>query len=218
MVRQDRFAGHGRRGVRENPCLGTLAGAPLATVWPAGSVDEDARSALRAAFVLGPERTRQQDAELGIRQLADIAVRALSPAINDPTTATLSIDRLGQLLVRAASRVETEVIAGSGGAHVFLRGPSFARLVDVAFTQIRHYGAGDAVVATHLMTTMSEVARRVPSGQRAPLRDQATALLAEARQSLAVPSDVTRVEAATGWLAEEDALTPTPLPLRRERG
>ena len=202
------------------PLIGTflLAGAPLATVWPVGSVDEAARSALRAAFVLGPERTRQQDAELGIRQLADIAVRALSPAINDPTTATLSIDRLGQLLVRAASRVETEVIAGSGGAHVFLRGPSFARLVDVAFTQIRHYGAGDAVVATHLMATMGEVARRVPSGQREPLRDQATALLAETRQSLAVESDVTRVEAAAGWVSEDVQRKKSPSPIAMGEG
>ncbi len=176
-----------------------LSGAPLATVWPKGVIDEDLAGLLRAAFVLGPERTRQQDVELGIRQLADIAVRALSPAVNDPTTATLCIDRLGQLLVRAASRDETEVVMGSGGGRVMLRGPSFARLTDVAFTQIRHYGAGDALVATHLMTSLGEVAARVSVTQQEPLREQAAALLVEVREVLRVACDVSRVEAAAAW-------------------
>jgi len=176
-----------------------LSGTPLATVWPHGMVDADLAEGLRAAFVLGPERTRQQDVELGIRQLADIAVRALSPAVNDPTTATLCIDRLGQLLVRAASRDETEVLTGPGGGRVVLRGPSFARLTDVAFTQIRHYGAGDSLVATHLMTTLGEVAARVSVIQQEPLREQATALMMEVRQVLRVEFDVSRVEAAAAW-------------------
>jgi len=180
-----------------------LSGAPLATVWPQGLVDADLAERLRSAFVIGPERTRQQDVELGIRQLADIAVRALSPAINDPTTATLCIDRLGQLLVRAASRDETEVVTGPGGGRVVLRGPSFARLTDVAFTQIRHYGAGDSLVATHLMTTLGEVAVRVSVIQQEPLREQAAALLMEVRQVLRLEYDVSRVEAAAAWTRRE---------------
>jgi uncharacterized membrane protein len=181
-----------------------LSGAPLATVWLRGAVDADLAERLRSAFVLGPERTRQQDVELGIRQLADIAVRALSPAINDPTTATSCIDRLGQLLVRAASRDETEVVTGPGGGRVVLRGSPFARLSDVAFTQIRHYGAGDAIVATHLMTTLGEVAARVSPTQQEPLREQAAALLVETRKVLRVACDVSRVEAAAAW-SQDDA-------------
>jgi uncharacterized membrane protein len=180
-----------------------LCGAGLATVWPKGVIDEGLAGTLRSAFVLGPERTRQQDVELGIRQLADIAVRALSPAVNDPTTATLCIDRLGQLLVRAASRDETEVVSGSGGGRVMLRGPSFARLTDVAFTQIRHYGAGDALVATHLMTLLGEVAARVSTTQKEPLREQAAALLVEVRKMLRVTCDASRVEAAGTWSQDQ---------------
>ncbi len=184
--------------VRTEALVGSflLTGAPLATVWPERLVDEQLAEMVRSAFVLGPERTRQQDVELGIRQLADIAVRALSPAVNDPTTATLCIDRRGQLLVRAASRDESEAETGSGGGRVVLRGPSFARLTDVAFTQIRHYTAGDALVATHLMTTLGEVAKRVSATQHEPLREQATALLVEVRKVLRVACDVSRVEAA----------------------
>jgi uncharacterized membrane protein len=191
--------------VRTEASVGSflLSGAPLATVWPQGVVDADLAEALRAAFVLGPERTRQQDVELGIRQLADIAVRALSPAVNDPTTATLCIDRLGQLLVRAASREEIDVMTGPGGGRVVLRGPTFARLSDVAFTQIRHYGAGDALVATHLMTTLGEVAARVSVTQQEPLRQQAAALLLEAQKVLRVEYDVSRVEAAAAWTRRE---------------
>ena len=187
--------------VRTEALVGSflLAGAPLATVWPADVVDAEMAKTLRSAFVLGPERTRQQDVELGIRQLADIAVRALSPAINDPTTATLCIDRLGQLLVHAAGRDETEVVAGPNGGRILLRGPSFARLTDVAFTQIRHYGSGDSVVAMHLMTTLGEVAARVPLGYQEPLREQAAALLVEAQHALAVTVDINRVAAAAAW-------------------
>jgi uncharacterized membrane protein len=188
--------------VRTEALVGSflLSGAPLATVWPQGVVDVDLAERLRTAFVIGPERTRQQDVELGIRQLADIAVRALSPAVNDPTTATLCIDRLGQLLVRAGSREETDVVVGPGGGCVVLQGPSFARLTDVAFTQIRHYGAGDSLVATHLMTTLGAVAARVSVTQHDPLREQAAALLAEVRQALRVEDDVSRVEAAAAWI------------------
>jgi uncharacterized membrane protein len=188
--------------VRTEALVGSflLSGAPLATVWPQGVVDVDLAERLRTAFVIGPERTRQQDVELGIRQLADIAVRALSPAVNDPTTAMLCIDRLGQLLVRAGSREETDVVVGPGGGCVVLQGPSFARLTDVAFTQIRHYGAGDSLVATHLMTTLGAVAARVSVTQHDPLREQAAALLAEVRQALRVEDDVSRVEAAAAWI------------------
>jgi uncharacterized membrane protein len=186
--------------VRTEPLVGTflLAGAPLATAWPAARVDAALAEALRGAFVLGPERTRQQDAELGPRQLADIAVRALSSAVNDPTTATMRIDRLGQLLVRAAARDEVETVAGAAAA-VLLRGPSFARLTDVAFTQLRHYGAGDPLVVVHLMATLGEIAARVPTGRRSPLRAHAAALLVEARRALAVTADVDRLETAATW-------------------
>jgi uncharacterized membrane protein len=80
-----------------------------------------------------------------------------------------------------------------------LRGASFARLTDVAFTQLRHYGSGDTLVATHLMTTLGEVAARVSATQQEPLREQAAALLAEVGKTLRVACDVSRVEGAAAW-------------------
>ena len=111
----------------------------------------------------------------------------------------MGIDRLGQVLVRAAGRPEVEVLTEADGACVMLRGPSFARLVEVAFTQIRHYGAGDIIVALHLLRTLQAVAARVSLDQREALAAQAEALVMEARQSLHVASDMRRVEAAAAW-------------------
>jgi uncharacterized membrane protein len=193
-----------------------LAGTSLATIWPTGAVGPEQIEAVQGGFVQGPERTRQQDAELGVRQLADIAVRALSPAVNDPTTAMMGIDRLGQVLVRAAARPEEEVLTGDGGACVMLVGPSFARLVEVAFTQIRHYGAGDVMVALHLLGTLQGVAARVAPDQREALVTQAAALVVEARESLRVVSDYQRVETAAAWsiLPVQHPLSgPAPCPL-----
>ena len=193
--------------IRTEALIGSflLEGSPLATIWPAESVTEEQIASVQGGFVQGQERTRQQDAELGIRQLADIAVRALSPAINDPTTANMGIDRLGQVLVQAAARPETEVLTGSGGACVTLVGPTFARLVEIAFTQIRHYGAGDAVVSLYLLTTLEQVARRVDPRQREALVAQANALVTEARHTLVVPSDVQRLEVAAAWAKVSEA-------------
>jgi uncharacterized membrane protein len=86
-----------------------------------------------------------------------------------------------------------------------VRGPSFGRLADVAFTQIRHYGAGDALVATHLMTTLGEVAARVSATRQEPVREQAAALLVEVRTVLRVACDISRVEATAAWSHETDA-------------
>ena len=197
-------ADEGGLTIRTRPVVGefVLHGAVLAHVWPASAVDASGSEAIRDSFVLGPERTRQQDAELGVRQLADIAIKALSPAINDPTTATLCIDRLAQLLVRAGSVAAEAVVEGTRDSRVAVRQPPFARLVDVAFTQIRRYGAGDPVVSAHLMAAMGEIAARVPAERREPLRRQAVDLVIEARQRLVVATDLERVEAAGRWHAE----------------
>jgi uncharacterized membrane protein len=91
------------------------------------------------------------------------------------------------------------MLTGEGGACVMLVGPSFARLVEVAFTQIRHYGAGDLMVALHLLGTLQGVAERVSAEQRVVLEAQAEALVMEAHQSLRVVSDIQRVEEAAAW-------------------
>jgi len=197
--------------VRVEPLIGefVLPGAQLAAVWPAATLPPPVERAIRDALVLGPERTLQSDVEYGLRQLADIAIKALSPAVNDPTTAMHCLDRLAEVLVRAAGWTGAE-IRSDGRAALLLRTPSFARLADVAFAQIRHYGAADPVVAAYLATTLGRLAPRVPPAAQAALRQQAAALLVDAHAALEVPADRERVETALAWTASPPpSQTPT---------
>lgn len=194
--------------VRVEPRVGEflLPGAVLATIWPATSLDNDLENSVRETFVLGPERTLQSDIELGLRQMADIGIKALSPAINDPTTAMICIDRLSEALVHFARRVRPWPVrsGNDGSVRVILGGPSFADLTEVAFAQIRHYGAGDAIVAAHLARTLGRMQVQVPAEHRAILAREGRLVLESARQQIAIEADVERVERAAAWAAESE--------------
>ena len=192
--------------VRLEPLVGefVLPGAALASVWPAEKVDEGLTRSIHGTVVLGSERTLQADVELGFRQLADIAIKSLSPGINDPTTATICIDRLGEALVRLAHKGKPEEVrtGKDGGARVILHGPPFTRLVEVAFAQIRHYGAGDVTVVGHLLTTLGRMAALVPSERREPLGHQARLVLQAGRDQIVIPGDLDRMEQAGAWAVD----------------
>ena len=198
-----RFAEQGDLVVRVEPLIGAfvLPGATLASVWPATTLSPRVERAIRGALVLGPERTVRSDIEFGLRQLADIAVKALSPGINDPTTALLCVDRLAEILVRIAHRERpAETRSGEDGRpRLILHGPPFAHLVQTAFGQIRHYGAGDAAVAEHVAATLGRMAVLVPPTRREPLRDEGRLVVATAREQITIAADLDRVERAGGW-------------------
>ena len=80
------------------------AGSPLALAWPAQHIDDAVCAAIAGAFILGKQRTQQQDVEFDVNQLVEIAVRALSPGINDPFTAIRCVDQLSAALARLAER------------------------------------------------------------------------------------------------------------------
>jgi uncharacterized membrane protein len=81
-----------------------IEGTPLLLVWPKEELNRQLAEKLRNKFILGDQRTYEQDVEFAIDQLVEIAVRALSPAINDPFTALMCIDRLGTALSQLATR------------------------------------------------------------------------------------------------------------------
>lgn len=122
-----------------------VCGAPL-------SPGDESR--LLAAVDLGPVRTMQQDVEFGIRQVVDVALKAISPAVNDPSTAATCIDHLSRLLVRIAARAPVPVQHG----HAFVPAPTHADLVDLAFEQIRQYARSDMAVALRLLRALGDVA------------------------------------------------------------
>jgi uncharacterized membrane protein len=189
--------------LRMEPLIGgfILPGAPLVSVWPAEAAEE-ATEKVRRAFVLGPERTLQQDVELGLRQLADIALRALSPGVNDPTTADICIDRLAEVLTLLGSRsMPDEARMGEDGQVRFLaRRTTFDRAVGISFDQIRHYGAADATVMAHLLRKLGEIAALVPASRHPPLIGQSRAVLRAAREKIEDPDDLAAVEEAGTWV------------------
>src|SRR5215472_13768821 len=100
---------------------------------------------LRESVIFGGERTMEQDPLFAFRILVDIAIKALSPAINDPTTGVLAIDQLQRLLGRTGRReLRTDYVPGSDAALRFiLRTPNWEDFVRLTFTEIRFYGTSN---------------------------------------------------------------------------
>ncbi len=138
-----------------------VEGAPLVTLRAPRAPSPDDVAALRDAFDLGATRTMQDDAEFGVRQIVDIALKAISPAVNDPSTAATCIDHLARLVGRAARRRDPSPLvapAGSSVARVQHDPSSFRALVDLAFAQIRQYGRADMAVGLRVLRALEVVA------------------------------------------------------------
>jgi len=162
------------------------AGTPVVGIFSTGEPPAGLQAATLQAFAIGPARTMDQDAEFGVLQIVDIALKAMSPAINDPTTALTCIDQLGRLMVRAAGRepAPTTLRDAYGRVKVVLQRTAYPRLLDVAFSQIRHYGRTDVAVPLRLMRVLGElaVASRHPP-YAAATREQAVRLAAACAQT-----------------------------------
>ncbi len=135
------------------------AGVALVAVTPAERLTDRLATRCRQAFRIGPVRSVWQDPECGIRLLVDVALRAISPAVNDPSTACTCVRQLGRLLVRAVGRHNPEYAAERRGTPgVVLVVPSFLELLDSAVTQIRQYSRSDAAVSEALLGVLRDLA------------------------------------------------------------
>ena len=153
-------------------------------------VDDATAAKIRKAFVLGSQRTAEQDVEFGIVEISDIAIKALSPGINDPTTALHCIDRLSEILLELGTRAppnpwRTE----EGRVHYLARNPTFERAVGLAFDQLRHFGASNPGIARRLLEALARLALLVPSARRPVLLAQARAVLDDAGARIEAPAD-----------------------------
>ncbi len=133
-------------------------GQPLAIVHGAHAGD-DVAEAVRDAVGLGRERTLQQDPEFGLRQLVDIAERALSPGVNDPTTAVQVLDELHRVLRVAALRPDRSayLVDGRGTVRVLDRPPTFAGMLDLALDEVAHYGADGLQVPARIDALLQDL-------------------------------------------------------------
>lgn len=152
-----------------------VKGTPVAVVWSRGHepLSDEARETMlgriAAAIHLGEERTSVQDVAYGLRQLVDVALKALSPGINDPTTAVYALGQLSALLCEMVGRDLGPAVYRDADdqTRLMLARPDFARLLDVAIGQPRHYGGGDGTVLAALLHLLHDVAWRASmSAQR----------------------------------------------------
>jgi uncharacterized membrane protein len=148
--------------------------------------------ALRATVAFGRERTMEQDPLFSFRILADVALKALSPAINDPTTAVLAIDQIHRLLrVVGKGRLRGEAIKDSTGhRRVILRTPNWEDFVHLACTEIRMYGAGSVQVARRLRAMFDNLIATLPSHRHQALDEERRRLERMLDSFYPVPEDL----------------------------
>ena len=129
---------------------------------------------LRAAVAFGSERTMEQDPTFAFRILVDIALKALSPAINDPTTAVLAMDQIHRLLrVVGRQQLHSDAIRDAAGSvRVVLRTPNWNDFVDIAFNEIRACGAGSIQIPRRQRAMLENLIATLPAYRHPALREQ----------------------------------------------
>jgi uncharacterized membrane protein len=137
----------------------------------AATIDEET---LRECVAFGSERTMEQDPMFSFRILADIALKALSPAINDPTTAVLAMDQIHRLLRFVGKRrLHDEVVHDAAGqVRLLLRTPNWDDFVHMAFTEIRACGANNVQVARRMRAMLENLVHSLPESRHPALRQQ----------------------------------------------
>jgi len=182
---------------------------PLMHAHPRDRITDEIREALSGAFILGPQRTPEHDVEFNVHQLVEIAVRALSPGINDPFTAINCIDWLGQALCKLCGRRFPSPLRydDENRLRVVAKTTDFAGVVDAAFNQIRQYGAGSVAVTLRLLECIAQVAACARTDeQRAALMRHARMIAQPDEESFSQRGDRAdlrdRVAAALGAIGE----------------
>ena len=184
----------------------------MVMVWPGDRVTESLMNAVNATFVLGNQRTAAQDIEFSFHQLVEIAVRALSPGINDPFTAISCVDRIGSALCVLARRQFPSPFRLDSQSRLRLvaEGSTFVGVVDAALNQIRQNARSNPAVAIRMLDAITQIAGHVQTLQDADcLKRHAGLIVRGARECVPEADDLLAVEsrfaAATQALREYSA-------------
>jgi uncharacterized membrane protein len=147
-----------------------LEGMPLLHLFGSDGLVPEAQ--LRGAFALGDERTFEQDPKYAMRLLVDIAIRALSPAINDPTTAVQALDQIGDLLARLGRRrLEIgEFQDNAGSVRVVAEFPSWDDFLHLGFEEILAYGAKSVQIMRRMKALVADLLAVLPAERHAALK------------------------------------------------
>lgn len=152
-----------------------VKGLALARITPSVAAKDELCEAVRNSVVIAGERTADQDLEFAITQLVEIALRALSPGINDPFTAIACIDHLSAALARIATRPPpaSAFFDEDGVLRVRLDGTDFEGFLGTAFDQLRQISRGNAAVSIRLLEALARIAEVGPAEVRPAVRAQA---------------------------------------------
>ena len=137
----------------------------IAEVWPADRVDNDLNDEIRNTFHLGNQRTPTQDVEYAVNQLTEMAVRAMSPAINDPFTAMTCLDYIGAglaLFVRQGA-ISPNIYDSHGQLRLFFDPVTFNELLSAAFDMLRHASSDNADVLLHMLEIIDVISQDTKS-------------------------------------------------------
>ena len=173
------------------------SGVPWILISPANRITEEFETSINEAVILGNQRTPAQDIEMALEQLVEIAVRALSPGVNDPFTAIRCIDRLGSALCRLSGRIPPPPFYRDENHLIRLitRPVTFPGMVDTAFNQIRQNSGSNAAVTIRLLETIALIGLSTPRPEdRAALLRQAEIIARGARENLPDVSDCEDME------------------------
>jgi uncharacterized membrane protein len=155
----------------------------------ARSIDEQY---LHALVALGSERTIDQDPTFAFRITVDIALKALSPAINDPTTAVLAIDQLHRMLRAVGKRyLRTDEITGkSGKLRVIFRTPNWEDFVHLSFSEIRACGSNNLQIARRLRAMIENLVQTLPAHRHAALLQELSLLDRDVARNFVYPEEL----------------------------
>jgi len=147
---------------------------------------------LKANVAFGRERALEQDVTFAFRIIVDIGIKALSKAINDPTTAVLAIDQLQRLLCYVGRRSlrEEEILGQSGELRVVCRTPDWEDFVKLTFSEIRLYGAENFQIARRLRAVLEHALQVLPPFRRPALETELTLLDRSLAKAYDLPEDL----------------------------
>jgi uncharacterized membrane protein len=166
--------------------------ATVVQVWADKDLSEEDLGSIASKFLAGNRPTPRQDIECCINELVEVAIRALSPGINDPLTALSCIDRItavvGRLMERLPRKRQWEE---NGKLRLLVSEPTYSNILETAYTMIRQYGRDSAPVMIRLMERMSDLVKRVPNRSTLKtIEDQVSMIMRSCEEFLPENEDI----------------------------
>ena len=185
--------------------------SPLVTVWSGSPVTDELVENIQKTFSINSLRTIEQDAGFGIRQIVDIALKALSPGVNDTTTAITCIDYLTAINLRLANRcIPKPQVFENGRLRLIAKRADFEQFIGESFDEIRAYATGNARVIMQLLYSLKTISAATDDPGRKFLISRHVALL-ETLTSKTIDSDydAARVRSASDSFGKAYSLDQT---------